>query len=108
MLEALYKKRRNRRFDVILYVILAIIIGLIARLAYLQIVQGDFYGSRAEGNRLRVLPLTAARGIIYDRNGQILAGSRPAYTVSIMPDGKKVDPVELERLANVLHIPIAS
>ena len=40
---------------------------------------------------------------MYDRNGQILVGSRPAYTISIMPNGKPLDDDELAKLATLLH-----
>lgn len=104
MLEALYKKNKNSRFDYYFYVVALIFVGLIVRLFYLQLIEGDYYRSKAEGNRLRVLPMTATRGLIYDRNGQIMVGSRPAYTVSIMPTGKDIDPTELNRLAEILKI----
>lgn len=105
MLEALYKKKKNERFTALLYIIIIIFFALVGRLIFLQIIEGAYYSGKAEGNRLRVLPMTAARGIIYDRNGQILAGSRPAYTVSIMPDGHELNPTELTRLAEILKLP---
>lgn len=102
MLEALYKKRKKGRFDALMYIVIAIFVILVTRLFYLQIVEGEYYHSKAEGNRLRMLSVTAARGIMYDRNGQILVGSRPAYTVSIMPTDKEIDDGELQRLASIL------
>lgn len=102
MLEALYKKRKKGRFDALMYIVIAIFVILVTRLFYLQIVEGEYYHSKAEGNRLRMLSVTAARGIMYDRNGQILVGSRPAYTVSIMPTDKEIDDSELQRLAGIL------
>ncbi|WP_303058843.1 penicillin-binding protein 2 [Veillonella magna] len=102
MLEALYKKRKKGRFDALMYIVIAIFVVLVTRLFYLQIVEGEYYHSKAEGNRLRMLSVTAARGIMYDRNGQILVGSRPAYTVSIMPTDKEIDDSELQRLASIL------
>lgn len=102
MLEALYKKRKKGRFDALMYIVIAIFVILVTRLFYLQIVEGEYYHSKAEGNRLRMLSVTAARGIMYDRNGQILVGSRPAYTVSIMPADKEIDDSELQRLAGIL------
>lgn len=105
MLEALYKKKKTDRFGAVLYIVILIFLALISRLVFLQIVEGAYYSGKAEGNRLRLLPMTAARGIIYDRNGQILAGSRPAYTVSIMPDGQELQKAELNRLAQILNVP---
>lgn len=106
MLEALYKKKKDKRYQIFIYVLVGISISLIARLAYLQIVEGDFYNSRSEGNSVRLIPMTAARGIIYDRNGRVLAGSRPAFMVSIMPTGKMADKQLMTRLADVLNVPL--
>ncbi|WP_028257125.1 penicillin-binding protein 2 [Veillonella montpellierensis] len=102
MLESLYKKNKTGRFDVFVYVVIVVFLVLIARLVYLQIIEGEYYQSKAEGNRLRMVSMTAARGIMYDRNGQILVGSRPAYTVSIMPTGKEIDEKTLISLASLL------
>lgn len=105
MLEVLYKRKSGGRFQTLLYVIILIFAGLITRLAYLQIVEGDFYSKRAEGNRLRILPMTAARGAIFDRNGQVLATSRPAYAVIIMPTEKQVPDEEIVELSKIIGIP---
>ncbi len=104
MLETLYKKNNDGRFRKLFFIVIVIFSGLLLRLVYLQIIEGDFYASRAEGNRLRILPITAARGNILDRNGQVLAGSRPAYTVSIMPTEKMISQDELQALAEILHM----
>ena len=89
------------------YLITLVFLILGARLFYLQIIEGGYYQAKAEGNRLRMVTMTAARGIMYDRNGQILVGSRPAYTVSIMPSGKDVAPEEVTKLAGYLNKPAA-
>lgn len=106
MLEALYKKNKKGRFDAFLYVVSLIFLILIIRLFYLQIMDGEYYHTKAEGNRLRMVTMTAARGVMYDRNGQIIAGSRPAYTVSIVPSGKDISDDELNRLASMLNIKV--
>lgn len=104
MLEALYKKHKKGRLDIFIYIVAAVFIILIVRLFFLQVVDGNYYHSKAEGNRLRVMPITAARGIMYDRNGQILVGSRPAYTVSLVPTEKGISNEELTTLAKMLKV----
>src|SRR3954463_1897372 len=52
-----------------------------ARLYYLQIVKGDYYSERAESQRVRLIPIPAPRGAIFDRNGKLLVDSRPTYNV---------------------------
>ncbi|MDY5786623.1 penicillin-binding protein 2 [Veillonella caviae] len=103
MLESLYKRKKTSRFDVLFYIVTGIFIILGLRLFAMQVLEGGYYQSKAEGNRLRMVPMTAARGIMYDRNGQILVGSRPAYTISIMPTGKPLDEQELAKLAELIH-----
>ena len=75
MLEGLYKRKKTSRFDVLFYIVAGIFIILALRLFMLQILAGGYYQAKAEGNRLRMVPMTAARGVMYDRNGQILVGS---------------------------------
>jgi penicillin-binding protein 2 len=60
------------------FVLLAV---LGARLYYLQIVKGDYYSERAESQRVRLIPIAAPRGAIFDRNGKLLVDSRPTYNV---------------------------
>jgi len=63
-----------------------------ARLYYLQIVQGAYYGERAENQRIRLIPIPAPRGVIFDRNGKILVDSRPTYNVVLSNEPiKKID-----------------
>jgi len=52
-----------------------------ARLYYLQIVKGDYYNEKAENQRIRLIPIPAPRGAIFDRNGKLLVDSRPTYDI---------------------------
>src|SRR4051812_41676788 len=62
------------------------------RLYYLQIVQGQYYSDRAENQRVRLIPIPAPRGAIFDRNGKILVDSRPTYNVVLSNEPlKKID-----------------
>src|SRR5438477_11360579 len=64
--------------QIISFILLAL---LGARLYYLQIVKGDYYSERAESQRVRLIPIPAPRGAIFDRNGKLLVDSRPTYNV---------------------------
>jgi len=72
--------------QVIAFVLLAL---LGARLYYLQVVKGEYYSDRAENQRIRLIPIPAPRGAIFDRKGRILVDSRPIYNVVISNDGLK-------------------
>ncbi len=64
---------------------LLLIVLLIGRFAYLQIIRHDHYHTQAEANRISILPIVPNRGLIIDRNGVVLAYNYPAYTLEITP-----------------------
>ena len=71
-------------------VLLRLLIGvtalvLLARLWHLQMTEGASYRVLADRNRFREVDVAAPRGVIYDRNGQILARNRPSFTVALVP-----------------------
>lgn len=75
--------------QVFAFVLLAL---LGARLYYLQIVRGEYYSERAESQRIRLIPIPAPRGAIFDRNGKLLVDSRPTYNVTLSNEPiKKID-----------------
>ena len=65
-------------------VVILIFSLLASRLWYLQITEGQKYTEFSQGNRVRLVPEPALRGIIYDRNGVILAENRPAYQLQLI------------------------
>ena len=80
---------RMGTIQIVAFVLLAI---LGARLYYLQVVQGQYYSDRAENQRIRLIPIPAPRGAIFDRNGKILVDSRPTYNVVLSNEPiKKID-----------------
>src|SRR5436305_9801176 len=69
---------RVMTIQIVVFVILA---ALGVRLYYLQVVKGSYYAERAENQRIRLLPIPAPRGVIFDRNGKMLVDSRPIYSI---------------------------
>ncbi|MDN3702141.1 penicillin-binding protein 2 [Vibrio artabrorum] len=84
--------------------ILVFTLVLIGNLYRLQVEEFKSYQTRANGNRIKVLPIAPTRGLIYDRNGVLLAENRLVYDLSMIPE--KIDNVEdmLEKLNN--YIPL--
>lgn len=108
MLEALMKKKNQEgRFRYLYWIIIFIFAALVLRLVYLQIFQGSYYQGLADGNRLRAIPIAAMRGVMYDRNGQILVGSRPSFMVTYVPTKKGITDDELDSLSHLLNVPKA-
>jgi penicillin-binding protein 2 len=69
------------RLRVIQILSILMITALGVRLYYLQIVRGAYYAERAENQRIRLLPIPAPRGVIFDRNNNLLVDSRPIYNI---------------------------
>ncbi|MBI4832390.1 MAG: hypothetical protein HY801_12745, partial [Candidatus Lindowbacteria bacterium] len=55
------------------------------RLAHLQLINGREFKHLYDRNRIRLLPLKAPRGLVYDCHGNLLVDNRPSFTVSITP-----------------------
>ena len=64
---------------------------LAVRLYVLQVVRGKYYAEVAENQRIRLLPISAPRGVIFDRNRNILVDSRPIYEVILSREDFKGD-----------------
>jgi penicillin-binding protein 2 len=77
------------RLRVLQILILLLISVLAVRLYVLQVMKGTYYSERAENQRIRLLPIPAPRGVIFDRNEKILVDSRPIYNVILSRDDIK-------------------
>jgi penicillin-binding protein 2 len=88
--------------------VLACLLLLIARLAWLQIFKHDDFYARAESNRIAVVPVTANRGLIKDRNGVIIAKNYAGYTLEIATRFAQEHPggvnAVIDELAKVIDI----
>ena len=83
----------------IIILIMAIIFaGITLRLWYLQIVQGEHYSQKSKDNRIRTRRVRALRGIITDRNGEILADNSLAFNLQLVPEN--ID--RIDDVANLL------
>ena len=82
---------------------------IVCQLWYLQVLEGGRFQEASDKNRIRIRPIAAPRGILFDRNGLPLVDNRPAFTLSLIPrelerDLDKRD-ATLGRLAVLLQIP---
>lgn len=82
-----------------------LLVVLLGRLWFLQVMAADRYVNLAEGNSVRTITTQAPRGNVYDRSGELLVGNRYALVVSVQPRemGKRTDEIlgELARLLDV-------
>ena len=65
-------------------VIAAMALLLAGRLVLLQVIRYDYYLDQAQGNRARLDPIPANRGLILDRNGKVLAENQPSYQLELV------------------------
>ena len=77
---------------------------LIGRFVWLQIIQHDFYQTRAEDNRIALIPIVPNRGVITDRNGVVLAHNYSAFTLEITPSQAGDLEETINALAEVIDI----
>jgi len=84
---------------------------IVCQLWYLQVLEGGRFQEASDKNRIRIRPIAAPRGILFDRKGLPLVDNRPAFTLSLIPRELERDPVKrdatLGRLASLLQIPFA-
>lgn len=87
------------------------IVLLVGRVFQLQIARGETYKALADGNRIRIEYLQAARGIISDRDAEPLVKNIPNFSVTITPVNLPDDPSEyqavLSQTANILEMPLS-
>lgn len=71
------------------YILIVTLAVLLVRLWDLQIMKGNEMKRLSEQNRIRIKKIVAPRGIIYDRNGKVLADTRPSFNIYITPEDIK-------------------
>ncbi len=81
--------------------------GLLFRLWYVQIYKGDFYRGQSERNRVRKIEIPAPRGIIYDRNGEVILGNSPYFDLVFIPQYVKDRDTTFKILSRLLHVPVS-
>lgn len=77
---------------------------LAGRMVYLQVVKREYYHTLAEANRISVVPVVPNRGLILDRNGEVLAANYSAYTLEVMPARVPNMEKALDDLATIIDI----
>lgn len=90
---------------IIALVLVALLIGvLLARAVYLNIFQYQFYSTLSTENRVNLIPVDPNRGLIYDRNGLLLAENVPVFSLDVIPDlvpSFKKSLVELKKIIDI-------
>jgi penicillin-binding protein 2 len=84
--------------------VLVCLLGLGGWYFKLQVMDHDIYATRSEANRIKPRPVVPGRGMIYDRNGRLLAENVPAFRLDITPDKVKDMDATLAGLSKILAL----
>ncbi len=82
----------------------ALILLLLGRLYYLQEISHRHYSTLSTNNRVRLMAVAPTRGLIYDRNGVLLADNMPTYRLEITPESVPDMEATLEALRDVVEV----
>lgn len=98
--------RERFRFRLVIAVLVVLILfgALIGRFTWLQFIQHEVYRTRADDNRITLIPIVPNRGVIQDRNGVVMAHNYSAFTLEITPSQTNDLETTIDALAEVIDI----
>lgn len=76
---------RLRIYSAVVIIIL-IVMALVARLFYLQVIRHDHFITLSQSNRVKVLPIAPIRGLIFSRDNVLLADNQPSFSLELIPE----------------------
>lgn len=88
----------REKIKVIVVFLLVAFCILIARLGYLQIIKGDEFRKKSENNAVRFRQIKPLRGLILDRNGNVLVDNKPSFDVIYVPNKNSANRLSVEKL----------
>lgn len=94
----------TRRILVAIVMIAILLAILLGRLFYLQIIQHTLYTTLSDENQLTLIPLSPNRGLIYDRNGILLAENIPIFSLDVIPERTHNFKKELRDIKEIIEI----
>jgi penicillin-binding protein 2 len=100
-------QRPTWRIVALIVLVCAALAAVIGRLIVVQLVDGARYRAAAVANQVRLIPVAAPRGIIYDRHGKVLVRSRPSFVVGLIPSQVRDIDGELAKLSGAIGVSVA-
>ncbi|MBX8542810.1 penicillin-binding protein 2 [Pseudomonas cichorii] len=95
----------NLRVVACALLVVALSCCLIARMYFLQVIEFDYHSTISENNRVHVLPIPPERGLIYDRNGVVLADNRPSFNLTLTRERANDWHKVIDELMSILSLP---
>jgi len=99
--EALLFRRRAWVAAVFALLLIGMLVG---RLTFLQYIEFSKFKTLSENNRIRLVPIAPNRGLIYDRNGVVLAENRPSFQLEVIPEQVKDMRATIEQLKQLVAL----
>ncbi len=93
-----------RRTFIAFFGVLLLLIILFSNVYTLQVNSFEKYQTRSNSNRIKILPVAPNRGIIYDRNGIILADNKPVYSLAVIPEEVDNLQANIQKISQLLDI----
>ncbi|MGC9125108.1 MAG: hypothetical protein ACP5GW_03185, partial [Caldisericaceae bacterium] len=95
-------KRETQPKTILLYILtFLLMLVLLSRVFYLQVIKGSYYGELSEYRSLRIVEEAPIRGRILDRNGVVLADSIPSYSLVVVPEDVR-EATEFDTVSSVI------
>ncbi len=94
----------KNRILIALLAVIGLMAALVLRMVYLQVISHDHFKTLSENNRVKVVPAPPTRGLVYDRNGVILAQNQPSYSLELVTEAVEDMDATLEGLKNLIDI----
>jgi penicillin-binding protein 2 len=95
----------NQRLNGLMFFLFAAFTILVIRLFYLQIIEGEEYRRLSENNCIRLQSIDAPRGLIFDKNRNLLVDNRPSFDLSIIVRDAKPVEETVQKLAQYINTP---
>ena len=93
-----------RRAAIALLIVIGMLTVVVSNLYMLQVSQFEDYQTRSNGNRIKVVPIAPNRGLIYDRNGVLLAENRPVFSLEVIPEKIENLDATLQQLTELMQL----
>ena len=86
------------------YFMLFLLLFIVLRVFYLQVIMHDHFTTLSQNNRVKILPIPPIRGLIFSQDGILLAENRPSFSLELVPE--QIDDLKgvVERLGNIISI----
>ena len=94
----------TRRAFIAFFGVLFLLLVLLSNVYFLQVSSYEKYQTRSNSNRIKLLPVAPNRGLIFDRNGVLLADNKPVFNLSVIPEDVNALKESIENVSELLGI----